>query len=221
MAREPARWYDLYGQPSEIAGRTRKFERKLAILGLEQALRPGPTLDVACGFGETLEFLYARGARDLVGTDLHDRPLAGAGTRYRYLRCACDALPFPDESFANVLCFHSLHHFDDIATVAGFLREAQRVLRPGGMLALIDHYDSWQLRLALRLILAGVFSWTAAMRSMREQLALEHDAMTGFFTDWPKIRALIDECGVERELFTRGLFFFYYRGRKPDRLAGR
>jgi ubiquinone/menaquinone biosynthesis C-methylase UbiE len=216
MARECEAWYDSYASPTAIRARMPKFRRKLSRLGLMEALAQGPTLDVACGFGEALDLLYEVGRRELVGVDVHDRPLAGAPTRYRYLMASATALPFADASFANVLCFHSLHHFDSVAAIEAFLREATRVLRPGGLLALIDHYDSFQLRSALRLILTGVFDWLPGMREMRRQLALEHDQMRAFFTSWSVVQSAIDRCGLEREFFTRDLFFFYWRGRKAD-----
>jgi SAM-dependent methyltransferase len=42
-----------------------------------------------------------------------------------------EELPWPERSFDRVLCVNALHHFDDART---FVREAYRVLKPGGML---------------------------------------------------------------------------------------
>ncbi len=48
---------------------------------------------------------------------------------------AAESLPFADAAFDVVLCRFSAHHWQDLA--AG-LREARRVLAPGGTMALID-----------------------------------------------------------------------------------
>ncbi len=47
-----------------------------------------------------------------------------------------EALPFEDESFDLVTCRIAPHHFNDIDQ---FLREAARVLRSGGTLAVVDN----------------------------------------------------------------------------------
>jgi ubiquinone/menaquinone biosynthesis C-methylase UbiE len=47
-----------------------------------------------------------------------------------------EALPFEDESFDLVTCRIAPHHFDSIPQ---FLAEVHRVLKPGGMFALVDN----------------------------------------------------------------------------------
>src|SRR5690606_39954480 len=47
-----------------------------------------------------------------------------------------EALPFPDASFDLVTCRVAPHHFPDVAR---FVREAVRVVRPGGLVAVIDN----------------------------------------------------------------------------------
>ena len=101
------------------------------------SLAPGDrVLDVACGTGvvarEAARRLGERGR--VVGLDasacMLDRARAAApGVEWREGDAA--ALPFPDESFDDVLCQAALMFLPDRV---GALREMRRVLRPGGTL---------------------------------------------------------------------------------------
>ncbi len=101
-------------------------------------------LDVGCGFGGTLADLNNRyTGMDLYGLNIDARQLEHARRRLmprpgnRYALVAGDAcrLPFPDASFDVVLCVEAVFHF---SYRASFFAEVQRVLRPGGRLALSD-----------------------------------------------------------------------------------
>jgi len=93
-------------------------------------------LDLGCGGGH-VGFHVAPHVREVVCYDLSDdmlRAVAGEAAR-RGLgnvltrRGAAEALPFAEGSFDFVLSRYSAHHWRDVP--AG-LREARRVLRPGG-----------------------------------------------------------------------------------------
>jgi ubiquinone/menaquinone biosynthesis C-methylase UbiE len=101
-----------------------------------------PVLDVATGGGFTaIEF--AKRAKSVVGTDVSTGMLAEARKRAEaagvgnatFEEAAAEALPFDDETFGIVTCRIAAHHFLD---VAGFVREAARVLKPGGRFVLVD-----------------------------------------------------------------------------------
>jgi ubiquinone/menaquinone biosynthesis C-methylase UbiE len=62
-------------------------------------------------------------------------------------RASADDLPFPDTSYNLVTCRLAAHHFDDPAS---FVREAARVLIPGGIFALVDNISPEDEALASR-----------------------------------------------------------------------
>jgi SAM-dependent methyltransferase len=99
-------------------------------------------LDVACGDGAFLA-QYAQPARFVAGLDLFDvkvelarRRLAdriAAGTA-EVVRGDAGALPWGDDRFSAVTCMDAFSFFPD---PDGVLREAYRVLRPGGRAVLM------------------------------------------------------------------------------------
>jgi len=69
---------------------------------------------------------------DLVKAEAAKRGLANVRTTY----AKAEALPFEDENFDLVTCRIAPHHFESIPA---FLAEVHRVLKPGGLLALVDN----------------------------------------------------------------------------------
>jgi ubiquinone/menaquinone biosynthesis C-methylase UbiE len=116
--------------------------------------RPGRVLDVGCGTGRLLRRAAASFPdADLVGVDpaadmvRQAEAARPADVGARFVQAAAEALPFGDASFDLVVSSMSFHHWADQR--AG-LREARRVLAPGGLLALGDALAvGWPLRLAL------------------------------------------------------------------------
>ncbi len=99
---------------------------------------PAPrALDLGCGRGEWLDVLREAGYAGS-GVDLDEGMLAGLRKRGFDVRCM-DALQAlretPDASVSIVSAFHLVEHipFDDVRTL---IREAMRVLKPGGLLIL-------------------------------------------------------------------------------------
>ncbi|MBO0841418.1 MAG: class I SAM-dependent methyltransferase [Sciscionella sp.] len=106
------------------------------------ALLPPPgaaTLDLGCGEGRVSRDLVAHGHR-VTGVDASPTLLDAAREAAReldqastYLLADAANLPFDDASFDLVVAYNVLMDVDDLA---GSVREAARVLRPGGRLCL-------------------------------------------------------------------------------------
>ena len=116
------------------------LERLVALTSPQKNWR---ALDVATGGGHVaytfaphVERMWATDITqemlDMVRAEAQKRGLANVRTAY----AKAEALPFEDASFDLVTCRIAPHHFDSIPD---FLGEVQRVLKPGGLLALVDN----------------------------------------------------------------------------------
>ncbi len=90
-------------------------------------------LDAGCGAGYGSAEL-AKKAHWVAGVDVAAEAVAFARTHYalpnlEFAQASCEALPYPDASFDLVVSFELIEH---MVKYREFLREARRVLAPGG-----------------------------------------------------------------------------------------
>jgi MPBQ/MSBQ methyltransferase len=101
--------------------------------------RSGRILDVACGPGASTKRLTRSYPSDqITAINISESQLAAARKRApgcAFLLMDATQLGFPEAQFDAVMCVEAAFHFDTRDT---FLREAWRVLKPGGSLVLTD-----------------------------------------------------------------------------------
>ena len=121
-------------------------QRMVERVGELAGLAPGArVIDAACGTGAQDAYLAHRFgplAIDAVDVTWHHVDIArrraaalAGGSTLRVHHASATQLPFPDASATHVISVEAAHHFD---TRAAFFVEAERVLAPGGVIALAD-----------------------------------------------------------------------------------
>jgi len=125
------------------------FQRLEEALVGEAAVIGGRTLDVACGAGKLASLLAERGSEacgidpsaEMLGLKAFVLPNSGAAL----VRGVAERLPFTDASFDSIVCQGALDHFVDPKS---FMRDAARVLRPGGRAVIaLANYSSLSCRI--------------------------------------------------------------------------
>lgn len=117
--------------------------------------RPQPhdrCVDLGTGTGHTAARLLAEGVREVVAVDPSEGMLAAAERSYGHLpglelvQASGDATGLPSGAYDLVTARHTLHHHPDPTAT---LREAARLLRPGGRFVMVDEItpdarvDTW------------------------------------------------------------------------------
>jgi len=135
----------FFGRHAESYSKSKSHAHGEDLSALLRALKPNKretALDVATGTGFTALALSEK-VGHVIGIDVTEEMLGQARllaaeqhlTNLRFELGDAMAIGYPGSSFDIVTTRRATHHFEDVPR---FLREAKRVLRPGGRLGIVD-----------------------------------------------------------------------------------
>lgn len=168
-------------------------------------LRNRDIVDVGCGAGALSRFMHSAGAR-VTGIECSDTLRAEAidadpERADRYLDGVAQDLPLADGSVDAVVFSKSLHHVP-VDHMDAALREAVRVLRPGGDLYVLEPRSIGAEQEAIRLIDDETAVQAAAQAALDRaatgdlqpagEVAYESDYVYADFAEWAAIMVGID-----------------------------
>lgn len=119
------------GSSSETTKTPIKRSSRMAAFARFTGIDQGAVLDVGCGPGKFRHHLDESRVR-YIGLDPVTLPHVET---FPYVRALAEYIPFQDKSFSHIVVLAAMDHFENIE---GFLREAIRVLQPGGRLHLLQ-----------------------------------------------------------------------------------
>lgn len=171
-------------------------------------------LDLACGTGDLLIALERVAGRRLIGCDFCHPMLRGAraklnGSRLKSVLVESDALalPFPDSSLDLITIAFG---YRNLANYRAGLDEMRRVLRPGGVLAILEFTQppnkafasvyNWYSRHVLPILGGAISGAPEAYRYLPESVRK--------FPDAPALARMMTEAGfatVDWEYLTFGI----------------
>ncbi|MDR2888561.1 MAG: class I SAM-dependent methyltransferase [Lachnospiraceae bacterium] len=110
-------------------------------------------LDVGCGTGYVLRKMASSTSIHGYGIDVEDEMIAVARKKCPDMtiqRSPCENTPFSDCQFDVLTACMAYHHFSD---KAGFIKEASKILKPGGCLYIADPFFPYPIRKIINAIL--------------------------------------------------------------------
>ena len=127
-----------------------RFTKEFKELLLEElSVKPGDAvLDVACGNGTLLKMISERWEIKGSGIDISEKMIENAKRKCPDMTFEvgpCERSSFPASTFDVITVCAAYHHFPD---VKAFAREANRLLKPNGLLFIADVYYSFLRGLA-------------------------------------------------------------------------
>jgi len=123
-------------------GIDRKWRNKL--VGLLATYHPDDILDVATGTGDLAISLSTLEPRKIIGIDISDKMLevgrrkiseSGLEKKITFRSGDAEKIPFSDQTFDAITVAFGVRNFEDLSLG---LREMKRVLRPGGIMMILE-----------------------------------------------------------------------------------
>lgn len=122
---------------------------RLPVLGLTPGAR---ILDAPCGGAAALTLALRERGFDAIGADIDPEAATCLGPHFQKANLDAE-LPWPDQSFDAVISTEGIEHLENHFS---FLREVQRILKPGGLLVLTTP-NITALRSRVRFLGSGFF----------------------------------------------------------------
>jgi len=173
----------LLDKPYETPGSTAVFARQWdRIAAALRAAGSGPVVEVGCGKGHLLRWLRDAAAapgRSFVGLDLSRAVFTLPAENLAGAMADGERLPLRDRSVAALIYDGALHHLIDYVDA---LREAFRVLVPGGLLILFEPVSSPFSRAVHHLLDPIIFRKTVyeSPIDQRYKDAFDEETIAGF-----------------------------------------
>jgi len=115
-------------------------------------------LDSGCANGRLFEVLRNKRI-DFFGVDFSDKLIQIAKEKYpqaKFQAADCLNLPFPQNFFDKIYSISVIHNIPSRKFQLQYLKEARRVLKPGGLL-ILRVWDFWRRKAASKLLLKYTF----------------------------------------------------------------
>lgn len=117
--------------------------KKLCDFVIEQMeIKPdNKILDIGCGYGEQDFYWHEKYKYDIVALDISEKQIKHASTKaennksIKFIQGNATNLPFPDESFKNVICLESAFHYNPRND---FFKESYRVMENDSEIVIAD-----------------------------------------------------------------------------------
>ena len=138
----------LYDAISRLAAMSVGGESRFRQLPLQGLTIGAETkvLDLCCGSGQATQYLV-KSSQDVMGLDISPVSLQRAQRNVpqaKYVEALAEEIPFPDAEFDLVHTSVAMHEMKP-AVLQQILKEVYRVLKPGGVFALVDFHKPTNL----------------------------------------------------------------------------